>query len=122
MLNWKEKIQAALTLILVGWATPVLSSPLHVLIDIRGTVEVKKTEWKRFNKAESGIILSGEDKIKLSNNDSLMIYCSNKNKWVVEAQGTYLVSHGWTQDEALITLCLRCITDKRRPLRLQEQK
>ena len=122
MLNWKEKIQAALTLILVGWATPVLSSPLHVLIDIRGTVEVKKTEWKRFNKAESGIILSGEDKIKLSNNASLMIYCSNQKKWVVEGPGTYLVSQGCSKGEGVIRLCPSCNNDKRRPSGIKEQK
>ncbi|NEN89984.1 MAG: hypothetical protein F6K48_14130 [Okeania sp. SIO3H1] len=74
MLNWKGTIQAVLTLILMVWATPVLSSPTHHIIDVRGNVQVKKSQWRSFNKAESGMTLSGRDKIKLGNNASVRIY------------------------------------------------
>ena len=122
MLNWKAKIQAGLILIFVGWATPVLSSPLHILIDVRGNVEVKKAEWKRFDKAESGITLSGEDKVKLGSNASLMIYCSDQNKRVVEGPGTYLVSDKCLPGKATIRLCPSCNNATARPVGVKEER
>ncbi len=121
-LNWKGTIQAALTLIVMGWATPVLSSPIHVLIDFRGNVQVKKAQWKGFIQAESGITLSGEDKIKLRNNASVTVYCSDRNQWVVEQPGTYLVSLGCPEGEAVIRLCPDCNNDKLRDPTLKEEK
>ena len=115
ILNWKGTIQAGLTLILVGWATPVLTSPIHVIYDVRGNVQIKKAEWKSFDKAESGI-LSGEDKVKLGSNASLMIYCSNQNKWAVEGPGTYLVSQGCPEGEDVLRLCPSCNNDSIRGL------
>ena len=121
MLNWKAKIQAGLILIFVGWATPVLSSPLHILIDVRGNVEVKKAQSKRFNKAEYGMTLSGEDKVKLGSNASLMIYCSDQNKRVVEGPGTYLVSEKCLPGKPTIRLCPSCNNDTRRLFGVKEE-
>ncbi|NEP78785.1 MAG: tetratricopeptide repeat protein, partial [Okeania sp. SIO3B3] len=120
-LNWKGTIQATLTLILIGWATPVLSSPAHILIDVRGNVQVKKVQWKDFHKAESGITLSGEDKIKLGSNASVTVYCSDRNRWTVEQPGTYLVSKGCSEGEAVIRLCPDCNNDKLRPPSIKEE-
>ena len=122
MLNWKAKIQAGLILIFVGWATPVLSSPLHILIDVRGNVEVKKAEWKRFDKAESGITLSGEDKVKLGSNASLMIYCSDQNKRVVEGPGTYLVSEKCLPGKATIKVSPSSNGPTRRRFGVKEER
>ncbi|NEQ41903.1 MAG: hypothetical protein F6K40_39275 [Okeania sp. SIO3I5] len=121
-LNWKGTIQALLSLTLIGWATPVLSSPIHVLIDVRGNVEVKKTQWKDFYQAESGITLSGEDKIKLRSNASVTVYCSDLNQRTVEQAGTYPVSEVCPEREAVIRLCPDCNNDKLRDPTLREEK
>ncbi|NEP87369.1 MAG: tetratricopeptide repeat protein [Okeania sp. SIO2C2] len=122
MLNWKRTIQAALTLILMGWATPVLSSPIHVLIDVRGNVQVKKAQWKGFIQAESGITLSSEDKIKLGSNASVTVYCSDRNQWTETQAGTYLVSKGCPEGETVIRLCPDCNNDTRRPSGKKEER
>ncbi|NES02382.1 MAG: tetratricopeptide repeat protein [Okeania sp. SIO2F4] len=121
-LNWKKTIQAALTLILIGWATPVLSSPAHILIDVRGNVQVKKSQWKDFIQAESGILLSSEDEIKLGSNSSVKVYCSDRNKWVLEEPGTYLVSQGCPEGEAVIRLCPDCNNPGGRFPTIKEEK
>ncbi|GGA27005.1 hypothetical protein CYANOKiyG1_43170 [Okeania sp. KiyG1] len=105
----------------MGWATPVLSSPIHHIIDVRGNVQVKKAQWKDFYQAESGITLSGEDKIKLGSNASVTVYCSDRNKWTVEQPGTYLVSEGCPEGEAVIRSCPDCNNDTRRPPGIKEE-
>lgn len=122
MLNWKGTIQAALTLTLIGWATPVLSSPAHILIDVWGNVQVKKEQWKGFHQAESGIILSAEDEIKLGSNASVTIYCSDRYIWTVEQPGAYLVSQGCPEGEAVIRLCPDCNNKELRFATLKEEK
>ncbi|NEQ76940.1 MAG: hypothetical protein F6K23_30290 [Okeania sp. SIO2C9] len=107
-LNWKTTTQAALTLILMGWITPVLSSPIHILIDVQGNVQVKKAQWKDFYQAESGITLSGEDEIKLGSNASITVYCSNQNQWVMEQPGTYLISQKCPEGKPVPELCPDC--------------
>ncbi|NEQ38167.1 MAG: hypothetical protein F6K40_18620 [Okeania sp. SIO3I5] len=122
MLNWKRTIQATLTLIIIGWATPVLSSPIHLLINFLGNVQVKKTQWKDFIQAESGITLSGEDQVMLGNNASVTVYCSDRNQWKVEQPGTYLVSQGCPEGEGVIRLCPKCNNPTIRVPGLREEK
>ncbi|NEQ76939.1 MAG: hypothetical protein F6K23_30285 [Okeania sp. SIO2C9] len=122
MLNCRFPIQATLTLTLMGWATPALSSPIHILINVQGNVQVKKAQWKDFHQAESGITLSGEDKIKLGSNASVTIYCSDRNQWTENQQGTYLVSQGCPEGDVVIRLCPDCNNEKSRPLVSKEER
>ncbi|NEO55478.1 MAG: tetratricopeptide repeat protein [Okeania sp. SIO3B5] len=121
-LNWKRKIQATLTLIIIGWATPVLSTPIHLLIDFLGNVQVKKAEWKDFIQAESVTTLSGEDEVMLGNNASVTVYCSDRNKWKVEKPGTYFVSEGCPEGKGVIRLCPDCNNQTIRFPGLREEK
>ncbi|MGK7943601.1 MAG: tetratricopeptide repeat protein [Microcystaceae cyanobacterium] len=124
VLNWRSTIQVLLSLTLIGWATPVLSNSnsIHILIDFKGNVQVKKAEWKKFNQAESGITLSGEDKIKLGNNASVTIYCSDRNQWTETQAGTYLVSQGCPEGEAVIRLCPDCNNTTTRDIVVVEER
>ena len=122
MLNWKGVIQTGLTLTLIGWATPVLSSPTHNIIDFQGNVQVKKAEWTKFNQAESGITLSGEDKIKLGSNAWVKVYCSDLNQYAVEQPGTYLISEVCPEGKAVIKLCPDCNNPTRRPPGSKEER
>ena len=108
--NWKSAIQAVLSLTLMGGVTPVSSNPngIHILIDFKGNVQVKKEQWTQFHQANSGITLSSKDEILLGSNASVTIYCSNQNQWTVTQPGTHLVSKGCPAGEAIITLCPDC--------------
>ncbi|NEP05441.1 MAG: hypothetical protein F6K25_24130 [Okeania sp. SIO2G4] len=121
MLNWKGVIQAALTFILMGWATPVLSSPVHRIIDFQGNVQVKKAQWKGFHQAEFGITLSNKDKIKLGSNAWVKVYCSDLNQYTVKQPRTYLVSEVCPKGEGVIRLCPDCNNDRLRPLVFKEK-
>jgi len=112
-LDSKGKIQALLNLTFMGWAIPVLSIPIHHIIDVRGNVQVKKAQWKSFHKAESGITLNGRDKIKLEKNASVTIYCSNDNQRTINKPGTYLVSRECAEKEPVPPLCEECNNDSR---------
>ncbi|MGK7935248.1 MAG: tetratricopeptide repeat protein [Xenococcaceae cyanobacterium] len=122
--NWKSAIQAILSLTLMGWVTPVWSNPngIHILIDFKGDVQVKKAQWTQFHQANSGITLSSQDEIKLGSKASLTIYCSNQNQWTVTQPGTHFVSQGCPTREAIIRLCPDCNNDSRRPLGTKEEK
>ncbi len=122
--NWKSAIQAVLSLILIGWVTPVWSNPngIHILIDFKGNVRVKKAQWTQFHQANSGITLSSQDEILLGSNASVTIYCSNLNQWTVTQLGTHLVSQGCPAGEAIITLCPDCNIRTRRPLGTKEER
>jgi len=108
LLNWKRTIQAGLTFILIGWASPVLSSPTHILIDVRDNVQVKKAQWKSFRQAESGLTLSGKDIIKVGSNAAVTVYCGNLTKWTEEQPGIYLVSQRCPAGQDVIPICLAC--------------
>ena len=45
---------------LLGWATPVLGSSAHILIDVQNNALVKKAQWQDFHRAESGMTLSSD--------------------------------------------------------------
>ena len=124
MLNWKTTIQAVLSLTLMGWAIPVWSSSngIHILMEFQGDVRVKKAEGKDFRRAEYGITLSGEDEIKLAGNASVAIYCSDQNQWTVDQPGTYPLSQGCPEGEAVIRLCPDCNNDTRRPSGTKEER
>jgi len=124
MLNWRNIIQAVLSLTLIGWTTPAWSSSngIHILLDLEGNVQVKKAQWKDFYPAESGITLSNDDKIKLGNNASVAIYCSNQNQWIVERPGTHLVSQGCPEGKVVIRLCPDCNNDTRRSSGMKEER
>ena len=104
LLNWKRTIQVSWTFMLLGWATPVLGSSAHILIDVQNNALVKKVQWQDFHRAESGMTLSSEDKIKLASNASVTVYCSDRNKWTVNKPGTYTVSQGCPQGEKIVSL------------------
>ena len=108
LLNWKRTIQAGLTLTLIGWTAPVLSSPAHILIDFQDDVQVKKAQWNKFHQAESGMTLSGKDKIKVGSNAEVTVYCGDRTKWTVQQPGTYLVSQGCPTGETVVALCPDC--------------
>lgn len=95
----------------MGWVIFVLSSFFYILIDVWGNVEVKKVEWKIFNKVEFGMIFSSEDKVKLGSNVFLIIYCSDKNKRVVEGLGIYFVFEKCFLGKFIIKVCLSCNND-----------
>ncbi len=122
--NWKSAIQAVLSLTLMGWVTPVWSNPngIHILIDFKGDVRVKKAQWTQFHQANSGITLSSQDQILLGSKASLTIYCSNQNQWTVTQPGTHFVSQGCPTGEAIIRLCPECNNPTRRPLGTKEEK
>ena len=121
--NGKSAIKAVLSLTLMGWITPSWSNPsgIHLLIDSKGNVQVKKAQWKQFNQASSGITLSSNDKIQLGSNASVTIYCSNQNQWTVKQPGTHLVSQGCPTGEAIIRLP-DSNNDTRRPLGTKEER
>ncbi len=104
LLNWKRTIQVSWTFMLLGWATPVLGGSAHILIDVQNNALVKKAQWQDFHRAESGMTLSGEDKIKLTSNASVTVYCGDRNKWTVNKPGTYTVSQGCPQGEKIVSL------------------
>ena len=122
--TWKNAIQAVLSLTLMGWVTPVGSNPsgIHILIDFKGNVQVKKAQWRQFHQANSGITLSSNDQIKLGSNASVTIYCSNQNQWTVKQPGTHRLSQGCPAGEAIIRLCPDCNNDTRRPLGTKEER
>ena len=124
LFNGKSLIQAVLSLTLMGWATPIGSHPsgIHILIDFKGNVRVKKAEWKQFHQANSGINLTSNDQIKLGSNASVTIYCSNQNQWIVKQPGTHLISQGCSSGQAIIRLCPDCNNRTRRPLGTKEEK
>ncbi|MDE5068923.1 MAG: hypothetical protein O4861_16005 [Trichodesmium sp. St16_bin4-tuft] len=96
-LSLKRKIQTALTLIVMGWAMPAFSAPTHILINVEGNVQVKKSKWKDFNKIEPGITLNSKDKIKVIDNASATIYCSDKTRWIIDKPGIHSISDGCSE-------------------------
>ncbi|NEQ84486.1 MAG: hypothetical protein F6K26_31285, partial [Moorea sp. SIO2I5] len=114
--SWKSTIQALLSLTLIGWATPVWSNSnaIHILLDFKGNVQVKKTQWKQFHQADSGITLTSNDQIKLGPNASVTIYCSNRDKLTETQPATHLLSEICRAGEAVIRLCPDCNNDTRR--------
>ena len=106
VLNWKTAIQAILSLTIAGWVTPAWSNSkaIHTLINFQGNVQVQKAQWTQFHHAEFGDSLNSNDQIKLGNNASVTIYCSNLNQWTVTQPGTHQVSQGCPAGEAIIRL------------------
>ncbi|NEP26592.1 tetratricopeptide repeat protein [Moorena sp. SIO3I6] len=128
--NSKSAIPAVLSLILMGGETPVETNypvetnpnAIHILLDFTGNVQVKKTQWKQFHPADSGITLNSNDQIKLGSNASVTIYCSNLDQLTVTQPGTYLVYQGCPGGEEIIRLCPECNNDTRRPLGTKEER
>ncbi|AOY84209.1 tetratricopeptide repeat protein [Moorena producens JHB] len=128
LFSCKSTIQALLSLTLMGWTTPVWSNPnaIHILLYFKGNVQVKKTQWSKFNPADYGITLNSNDQIKLGSKASVTIYCSNQNPWKVTQPGTYIVSQGCPTGEPVIRLCPDsnpdCNNDTRRPTGTEEKR
>lgn len=83
---------------------PAFSAPTHILINVEGNVQVKKSKWKDFNKIEPGITLNSKDKIKVIDNASATIYCSDKTRWIIDKPGIHSISEGCSEGSKIASL------------------
>ncbi|NEQ63712.1 MAG: hypothetical protein F6K53_43020, partial [Moorea sp. SIO4A1] len=107
----------------MGCTTPVgsNSNSIHMLMNFKGNVQVKKTQWRKLHQDDYGSPLNSNDQIKLERNASVTIYCSNGDPLTETQPGTHLLSEICRAGEAVIRLCPDCNNDTRRPIVTKEQ-
>ncbi len=95
--NWVAVI--SLSLVLVPVATPGFSQQrqqhgLNFISEIKGSVEMKKPEWKSYQRAYGGETLSPSDKLRLAQGASAKVICDNLMSWDLNSKGEFEVSKG----------------------------
>jgi hypothetical protein len=95
--NWVAV--TSLTLLLVSVSTPGFSQQrqqqgLNFISEIKGNVEIKKPEWKNYQRAYGGETLSLSDKLRLAQGASAKVLCDNLRGWNLNSKGEFEVSKG----------------------------
>jgi hypothetical protein len=95
--NWVTV--TSLALLLVSVSTPGFSQQrqqqgLNFISEIKGNVEIKKPEWKSYQRAYGGETLSPSDKLRLAQGTSAKVICDNLKAWVLNSKGEFEVSKG----------------------------
>lgn len=91
-----------LILITLSFPLKILSqSPSHTILNIKGTVTVKKEEWKNPRLAWVGLDIEDTDKLEVKANSSVKIQCSNNTIWDVPP-GNYNTPVGCTSETSVI--------------------
>lgn len=105
ILSVNQFIKAFILLITVGFPLETFSNPsdIHIIVEIKGKVSVQKTQWKKLQPAFVGLTLTGDDKLEVTPNSSLKIFCSNTKNWTVQP-GNYKVSSGCHSGTSVIRL------------------
>ncbi len=78
-------------LISTGWANP---TALNFISEIKGNVQLKRSQWKDYQKANMGDLLDPSDQLQLRAGASATVMCNNLSVWVVPAGKVSLVSDG----------------------------
>jgi hypothetical protein len=94
-----------LILITVGFPAASFSKTvgINTIFEVRGTVTVKKPQWKKPLPASVGLTLSPDDNLDVAANASVKVYCSNQKTWTVKP-GKYIVSSGCPSGNPVIRL------------------
>lgn len=89
-----------LSLFLVSVAMPGFSQQqgLNFISEVSrsGTVEIKRSEWRNYQRAYGGEILNSSDKLRLGQGASVKVLCNNLSIWNPQSRGEFLVSQGCT--------------------------
>jgi tetratricopeptide (TPR) repeat protein len=94
-----------LILITVGFPAASFSKTvgINTIFEVRGTVTVKKPQWKKPLPASVGLTLSPDDNLDVAANALVKVYCSNQQTWTVKP-GKYIVSSGCPSGNPVIRL------------------
>ncbi|MDJ0599144.1 MAG: tetratricopeptide repeat protein [Crocosphaera sp.] len=74
-----------------SWANPTV---LNFISEIKGDVQLKRSQWNGYQKANMGDLLNPSDQLKLSAGASATVMCNNLRVWVVPSDKVSLVSEG----------------------------
>ena len=83
-----------------GWANPTV---LNFISEIKGDVQLKRSQWNSYQKANFGDLLNPSDQLKLSAGASATVMCNNRSVWVVPAGKVSLVSDGCGSEQPKLT-------------------
>ena len=83
-----------------GWANP---TSLNFISEIKGNVQLKRSQWNDYQKANMGDLLNPSDNLKLSAGASATVMCNNLSVWVVPAGKVSLVSDGCGSQQPKLT-------------------
>ncbi len=83
-----------------GWANPTV---LNFISDIKGDVQLKRSQWKDYQKANLGDLLNPSDQLQLSAGASATVMCNNLSIWVVPPGKVFPVSDGCGSGQPKLT-------------------
>ncbi len=82
-----QLIRVFLVLVLISSVTPALaqSGELNLISDLKGNVQIKRSQWKGYQKANFGDLLSAGDLLKVAQGAMAKVTCSNLTSQLVPA-------------------------------------
>ncbi len=85
-----------LSLMIPGAVSPSWANPttLNFISDIKGDVQLKRSQWNGYKKAKFGAFLNPSDKLKVSAGASATVMCNNLRVWTVPTGQVSFVSEG----------------------------
>ncbi len=79
---------------LAGSSVQAEPSTLNLISEIKGSVLLKRSQWKDFKKANVGDLLNTSDQLKLDSGASATVLCNNLKIWKVPNNKVTIVSDG----------------------------
>ena len=95
-MNLRNLTGMVASLMWIGSVTPSLANPteLNFISEIKGEVQLKRSEWNGYQRANVGDLLNPPDQLQLGAGASATIMCSNLSIWVLEGSSEAQVSDG----------------------------
>ena len=84
------------SLMWLGLAAPdsANSTVFNFIFEIKGEVQLKRSQWKGYRKANVGNLLNPSDQLRLGTGASAKIVCSNLSLWSLQGNSVTQVSDG----------------------------
>ena len=95
-MTFKTLTGIVFSLMWLGSVVPSLANPtaLNFISEIKGEVQLKRSEWNSYHRANVGDLLNPSDELQLGSDASATIMCSNLSIWVLEGDSVTQVSDG----------------------------
>ncbi|MDJ0577978.1 MAG: hypothetical protein QNJ65_22815, partial [Xenococcaceae cyanobacterium MO_234.B1] len=99
-MTFKTLTGVVFSLMWLGFAVPALApglanpTTLNFISEIKGDVQIRRSQWNGYHKANVGDLLNPSDQLQLGTGASAKVMCSNLSVWHLQGNSLTKVSDG----------------------------